>query len=112
MKDAWRLGLAPRSRSAQVRRCRVYVLELRTGRVTRVTADDAAEASPAFAANGRSVVYASNRTGTETLWRVPATGGTALPVVAPGGAAKPAIRPQPRLVELLPDLGVADSSET
>jgi len=82
----------------------VYVLELRTGRITRLTADDAAEASPAFAANGRSVVYASNRTEIETLWRVPATGGTALPVVAPAGVSEPAIRPQPRVVELLPDL--------
>jgi dipeptidyl aminopeptidase/acylaminoacyl peptidase len=82
----------------------LYVLELRTGRITRLTADDAAEASPTFGANGRSVVYTSNRTGVETLWRVPATGGTALPVVAPPGAAQPAIRPQPRVVELLPDL--------
>src|ERR671911_549494 len=82
----------------------VYVFTLRTGRITRLTVDDAAEASPAFAANGRSVVYASNRTGVETLWRVRATGGTALPVVAPPGVSEPAIRPQAHVAEPLPDL--------
>jgi WD40 repeat protein len=82
----------------------VYVLQFRAGKITRLTADDASEASPAFTANGRSIVYVSDRTGVETLWRVPATGGTPLPVVAAPLASGPAIRPLPRVVDLLPDL--------
>jgi hypothetical protein len=82
----------------------IYVLVLRTGAITRLTADDAADASPVFTADGRHVAFVSNRAGLETLWRVPARGGVALPLVGRLLASDPALRPQPRLVELLPDL--------
>jgi hypothetical protein len=81
----------------------VYVLELNTGAITRLTADDAIETSPAFSANGRNVVFTSNRTGVDTLWRVAAKGGTAVPLLTAALATEPAVRPQPRVVELLPD---------
>jgi WD40-like Beta Propeller Repeat/Lysyl oxidase len=82
----------------------IYVLELRSGAVTRLTADDAVDGSPAFTANSRGVVFVSARTGVETLWRAPAGGGAALPLVPEPFAADPAMRPEPRVVELLPDL--------
>lgn len=81
----------------------IYVLVLRTGTITRLTLDDAAEASPVFTADGRHVAFASNRSGVETLWRVPASGGAAVPLVRRLLASDAAVRPQPRLLELLPD---------
>jgi WD40-like Beta Propeller Repeat/Lysyl oxidase len=82
----------------------VYVLRLRDATIRRLTADEAFETSPAFTANGRGVVFASSRTGVETLWRVPARGGTAVPLFGAELGSEPATRPEPRAVELLPDL--------
>jgi hypothetical protein len=82
----------------------IHVLDLRSGRITRLTADAAVDSSPAFSADGRSVVLVSDRTGVETLWRVPAAGGAAVPVL-PIPSVDPALRPpQLSAVELLPDL--------
>jgi WD40-like Beta Propeller Repeat/Lysyl oxidase len=82
----------------------IHVLDLGSGAVARLTADDTADASPAFTANGRDVVFVSARTGVETLWRAPAGGGDAIPLLPNAFAADPAFRPEPRIVELLPDL--------
>jgi hypothetical protein len=82
----------------------VHVLDLRSGQITQLTADAPIDSSPAFTADGRNVVFVSERTGVATLWRVPIAGGLAVPVVTPPFAADPAPRPNPAVVELLPDL--------
>jgi hypothetical protein len=84
----------------------IYVLDLGSGKVTPLTADPALDSAPAFTANGRNVVFTSNRTGSELLWRTPAAGpnaGPTAPVVSTQDAASVAIRPGPRVVQLLPD---------
>lgn len=82
----------------------LYVVVVRTGAITRLTADVATEASPAFTGNGRHVAFVSDRAGVETLWRVPAKGGVAVPLAGRLIGSDLAFRPQPHVVELLPDL--------
>jgi dipeptidyl aminopeptidase/acylaminoacyl peptidase len=82
----------------------VHVLDLRSGRVTPLTADGAVDGSPTFSADGKNVLFVSDRTGVETLWRVPAVGGLAVPALATPFVADPAPRPRAGVAELLPDL--------
>lgn len=81
------------------------VLDLRANAITNLTADVALERSPAFTPDGRRVVFVSDAGGVETIWTIPAGGGTATPVGLPALAADPQPRPtRPRPIELLPDL--------
>jgi WD40-like Beta Propeller Repeat/Lysyl oxidase len=85
----------------------VYVLNLRSGAVTALTADPAVDGAPAFTTNGRGVVFTSNRSGAELLWRSPAAGPTAgatVQLVSTRYATSAMVRPEPRIVQLLPDL--------
>ena len=79
-------------------------LAVGTGVSTPLTADPAIDQSPAFTANGRGIVFVSDRTGADALWRMPAAGGTGVPVGGASFAAHPSPRPLPSGVELLPDL--------
>jgi WD40-like Beta Propeller Repeat/Lysyl oxidase len=85
----------------------VYVLDLGSGVVTPLTADPAVDGAPAFSSNGKHVLFTSNRTGVELLWHSPAAGPTAGPTVAlfptTRNATSAAARPEPRVVQLLPD---------
>jgi dipeptidyl aminopeptidase/acylaminoacyl peptidase len=84
----------------------IYVLDLRSGVITALTADPAVDGSPAFTNNGRSVVFTSNRSGAELLWRSPAAGPTAGPtaqLVSTPFATSAMARPEPRILQLLPD---------
>jgi hypothetical protein len=84
----------------------IHVLELTSGRVTPLTADAALDSAPAFTANGRNVVFTSSRTGSELLWRTPAAGpaaGPTAPLVSTPSATSVTVRPEPRVVQLLPD---------
>lgn len=82
----------------------VHVIDVHSGRITKLTSDPAVDASPAFSADGRRVLFVSDRTEVETLWRVPAEGGIALPTLDIPFVAAPAPRPRETVVELLPDL--------
>jgi hypothetical protein len=84
----------------------IHVLDLGSGAVTALTADPAVDVAPAFTANGRHVVFTSNRSGVEVLWRSPATGPTGGPsteLVSTPYATSATARPEPRVVQLLPD---------
>lgn len=81
------------------------VLDLRTAAAAALTADTALERSPAFTPDGKRVLFVSDSGGSETIWTVPAEGGTATPLGLPALAADPQPRPtHPRTTELLPDL--------
>lgn len=81
------------------------VLDLRTNTARALTADFALERSPAFSLDGKRVLFVSDAGGAETIWSVPAAGGTATPLGLPALAADPQPRPiRPRPIELLPDL--------
>ncbi len=81
------------------------ILDLRTKVATVLTADAAIERSPAFSPDGARVVFVTDAGGAETIWAVPAAGGTATPLGLPPLAGDPQPRPvRPRPLELLPDL--------
>lgn len=84
----------------------IYVLDLGSGAVTPLTADPAVDGTPAFSANGKNVVFTSNRSGGELLWRTPVAGPAAGPpvvLVSTPFATSATARPEPRVVQLLPD---------
>jgi TolB protein len=53
----------------------LFVVPAAGGKPRRLTHDPASDGLPRWAADGRSVVFASNRSGNWQLWRVPAGGG-------------------------------------
>src|SRR5207249_11344616 len=72
----------------------IYVVPVSGGQPRRVTSDGRSLNGIAWTADGREIVFASNRGGLWRLWRVPASGGTPEPVSGAGdGAAAPAIAP-------------------
>ena len=84
----------------------IYVLDLGSGAFAPLTAEPAVEAAPAFTSNGQNVVFTSNRSGVELLWRSPAAGPTAgstVQLVSTPNATSAMARPEPRIVQLLPD---------
>jgi len=73
----------------------IYVVPVGGGRPRRVTSDGRSLNGLAWTADGREIVFASNRGGLWRLWRVPPSGGTPEPVNGGGeGAGAPAISPR------------------
>jgi Tol biopolymer transport system component/DNA-binding winged helix-turn-helix (wHTH) protein len=64
----------------------VYVVPIDGGAVRRVTSDDGDLQGVDWTANGRALVYASDRAGSYGLWQVPFDGGE--PRLLAGGAAR------------------------
>jgi hypothetical protein len=60
----------------------VWIWDLAGKRFTRLTSDPADDRYSEWTPNGREIVFASQRGGTAGLWRQPADGGTAEPLVA------------------------------
>lgn len=72
----------------------VYVVSIGDGRVRRVTHDNAEVMGLDWSADGRHIVFASDRHGAPSLWRVPASGGlpTWIPIAGEGtGVHHPSI---------------------
>jgi Lysyl oxidase/WD40-like Beta Propeller Repeat len=82
----------------------IRVLDLRTGKSVRVTADEFDDTAPAFSADGRRVVFLTDRAGVQLLLSVPVAGGTPVTVGAFSLSEHAAPRPRPSVVELPPDL--------
>jgi Tol biopolymer transport system component len=73
----------------------LYVVPVARGEPKPLTADKRLILGCAWTADGREIVFSSNRTGNQTLWRVPATGGPPRPLVGVGdGARCPAVSRQ------------------
>jgi tricorn protease len=53
----------------------IYTLSLAEGRTTRLTNYEGWDSHPLFSADGKSLYFVSDRTGTPNLWRMPAGGG-------------------------------------
>jgi hypothetical protein len=82
----------------------IRILDLRTGRKVRVTADGFDDSIPAFSTDGRRVLFLADRAGVQSLWSVRSTGGVPVPIVTPPSSEYPVARPRPTPVELPPDL--------
>jgi Tol biopolymer transport system component len=64
----------------------VWIIDAGGGSLRRLTKHPADENQPSFSRDGRFVYFASNRTGMDTVWRVPAGGGPEEQVSPAGGA--------------------------
>ncbi len=62
----------------------VYVIATRGGQPRRLTFDSRPMSGLAWSASGKDIIYSASRSGSEALWRVPATGGTPQPVSSAG----------------------------
>lgn len=82
----------------------IRILDLRTRRMVKVTADPFDDSVPAFSADGRRVLFLTDRGGVQSLWSVPVTGGTPVPAAALPLSEHAAPRPRPSVVDLPPDL--------
>jgi eukaryotic-like serine/threonine-protein kinase len=61
------------------------IAEVATGKVRRLTHDDALALSPVWSPDGASIYFASSRGGTMNIWKIAATGGEAEQVTAGQG---------------------------
>jgi Tol biopolymer transport system component len=58
----------------------VYVVPAAGGRVRNLTSHPATDTFPSFSHDGKWIYFASTRSGTPRIWKIPATGGDAQPV--------------------------------
>ena len=63
----------------------VWAIDAGGGTAHRLTSSPANDSLPCWSRDGRFVYFSSDRTGTETVWRVPATGGSEDQVTHTGG---------------------------
>ena len=63
----------------------IWTIDADGGSLHRLTSNPADENLPSWSHDGRSIYFSSNRTGAETIWRVPAAGGPEEQVARAGG---------------------------
>jgi Tol biopolymer transport system component len=63
----------------------VYVITLGGGKARRLTPGSANNDAPSWSRDGRWVYFASDRTGEDQVWKIPAEGGEAVQVTRKGG---------------------------
>jgi eukaryotic-like serine/threonine-protein kinase len=77
----------------------IYLQPVAGGQARRLTSDGKIIAGFAWAADGRSIVYSSNRGGLPILWRIPTSGGEPEPLAGIGqDAYSPAVSPRGKLL--------------
>jgi Tol biopolymer transport system component len=65
----------------------IYVVSVEGGPPRRFTTERSTDAAPSWSRDGRWIYFASDRTGTWQVWKVPAEGGKAVQVTKGGGFA-------------------------
>jgi Tol biopolymer transport system component len=63
----------------------LYVVDVSGGKPRRLTFEPSAEFHPQWSRDGRWIYFASDRTGTPQVWRMPIDGGRAVQVTEHGG---------------------------
>jgi WD40-like Beta Propeller Repeat len=63
----------------------VYFVAADGGQPTRLTNGAFRDTLPTWSADGKHIIYCSNRTGAPQLWKIPATGGESVQVTQYGG---------------------------
>ncbi len=71
----------------------VYVLELASGSITRVTHAAGGDGAPDWFPDGRSLVFVSSRSGANELWRLDLDSGVTRQLTRDGGYSFPAVSP-------------------
>jgi Tol biopolymer transport system component len=65
----------------------IYVADVGTRIWRRLTFENASDVVPSWSRDGESIYFASDRSGTFEVWRVPTRGGTPVPITDGGGFA-------------------------
>jgi len=63
----------------------IYAIAVEGGQPRRLTTDPANDRLPTFSRDGRWIYFASDRTGEQQVWKMPAAGGPAVQVTRRGG---------------------------
>lgn len=63
----------------------IWTIDADGGSLRRLTSNPADDSQPTWSHDGRFVYFSSDRTGTQTIWRVPAAGGPEEQVARTGG---------------------------
>src|SRR4029434_380435 len=63
----------------------IYVMDADGGRLRRLTADATQEIEPSWSRDGRWLYFASNRSGSLQIWKMPASGGSPKQITKQGG---------------------------
>ena len=71
-------------------RFHLFVLDLATRRVTRLTFGRSNNENPTWSPDGRHLAFASDRTGDYEIFRIPAAGGEPFQLTRARGASSPA----------------------
>ncbi|MFL6448696.1 MAG: DPP IV N-terminal domain-containing protein [Bryobacteraceae bacterium] len=66
---------------------KLFIQDVQGGRPHRLTAEPTDDYSPSWSHDGKWIYFSSPRSGTEQIWRVPATGGPATQITKRGGWA-------------------------
>jgi Tol biopolymer transport system component len=62
----------------------IYVLDILGGKPRRLTLGPN-DGTPSWSRDGRTIYFSSDRDGTRKIWKIPASGGEAIPVTSSGG---------------------------
>ena len=65
----------------------IFVIDSQGGSPRRLTSEPSRDVTPSWSRDGHWVYFASNRTGRNEVWKMPATGGSAVQVTHQGGFA-------------------------
>jgi len=63
----------------------IYLIAAAGGKPRRMTFEPGEDAVPSFSADGKSLYFTSERSGTSEIWKMPVSGGDAVPVTHNGG---------------------------
>lgn len=65
----------------------LYLLNVDSGELKRLTSHPGEEVQPRWSRDGRAIYFGSNRTGRNEIWQMPAHGGEAVRITRNGGVA-------------------------
>jgi Tol biopolymer transport system component len=66
-------------------RSEIFVIEVASGSILRLTSGPGADIYPSWSRDGRFIYFSSDRSGKPQVWKVPSSGGEATQITAGGG---------------------------
>jgi Tol biopolymer transport system component len=89
-------------------RRQIYLLDVKTGIISRLTDDSAAATQASWSRNGKAIYYASDKSGQWDIWRIPAAGGMPVQITRRGGAEFALESYDGRVLYYMKDIGTHD----